>query len=316
MALQPHSRIESQLTDPTYKGPYLSRIELILKDYIANAGKLGFRGPYDSVEDLPNPGEEGYIYLVEPDDPESDDYDEYYYNSTDGKYHAMGSLRVDLTNYYTKDEVNTLLEAISGAEFVQSLPSASVDTMEKLYVLMTTDSDPGLYVTTVNNNVYTWFKLSGSDVEEITASEADADFEAVFRSGTTQSNLISLTPEVFDTDTIVDTVYEGTPTDKSTYITGDTYDFDYSNYERLKITGCNYSVAQGVDGRWIQSGDIAIIDNPQEGDTFDIKSDGGRYLQGTYVFTSTGIRRTRNVYNQCGIFSIIAYHPNVTVDSI
>lgn len=202
------SRIEAQLIEGSeYSGPYLSRIELILKDILAKAGKIGFRGPYDSVEDLPDPGEEGYIYLVEPADPESDDYDEYYYNSTDGKYYAMGSLRIDLTNYYTKEEVNALLEAISGAEFVQALPSASADTMEKLYVLMATDSDPGLYVTTVSNNVYSWFKLSGSDVEEITTSEAHDDFEAVFGSGTTGNpNLVTVSPTVFDSSdvTIVD----------------------------------------------------------------------------------------------------------------
>lgn len=203
MALQPYSRIESELTDENYNGPYLSRIELILKDYLAKAGKIGFRGPYDSVEDLPNPGEEGYIYLVESTDPESSDYDEYYYNSKDGKYYAMGSLHADLTNYYTKDEVDALLEAISGAEFVQVLPSASADTMEKLYVLIGANSDPELYVTTVSNNVYTWFKLSGSDVEEITVSEAQADFEVVFGNDVTANpNLLTASSTILDSSDV------------------------------------------------------------------------------------------------------------------
>lgn len=205
----------------------------------------------------------------------------------------------------------------NGVEIVSQLPSASVDTMEKLYILMAANLDPELYVTTVSNNVYAWFKLSGSDVEEITISEAHDDFEAVFGSGTTGNPNINMAlASSFDYETYSDTIYEGTPTDKSTYISGDTYDFDYSNCERLKITGCNCNVAQGVDGRWKLPGDIAVIDNPQEGDTFIIKSNGGAHEQGTYVFTSTGIRRTKNVWNQCGIFSIISYHPNVIVDSI
>lgn len=104
------SRIEAQLIEGSeYNGPYLSRIELILKDILAKAGKIGFRGPYESISELPDPGEEGYIYLVETSNPEDNYFDEYYYNATLEAYVSMGTSELELSNYFTKDEVTALL---------------------------------------------------------------------------------------------------------------------------------------------------------------------------------------------------------------
>lgn len=244
MAIQPHSRIESQLTDPTYNGPYLSRIELILKDMLENYGRIAFVGPYDSLEDLPETGQAGYVYLVRVEG--SNLCDEYIWDEQDEEYNYVGRFEIDLDAYATETEVQEIrlsisnlsasvllkqnktltnpvtikevvyttvesalaaLAGMSGAEFVQVLPTASASTMDTLYVLEVSGEDPELYVTTVSNNVYSWFKLSGSDVEEITVSEAHDDFEAVFGSGTAGNpNLVTVSPTVFDSSdvTIVD----------------------------------------------------------------------------------------------------------------
>ena len=101
-------------------------------------------------------------------------------------------------------------------------------------------------------------------------------------------------------------VYEGVEGDPSTIISDAIYDFDYSPYDTITFVGGNYDSGHGES--WQQDGDTATVTNPSEGDTFIIKSEGGRYAQGTYTFTATGIRRTRNNYNHCGIVSITGHY--------
>lgn len=111
MAIQPHSRIESQLTDPTYKGPYLSRIELILKDMLENYGRIAFVGPYDSLEDLPETGQAGYVYLVRVEG--SNLCDEYIWDEQEEEYNYVGRFEIDLDAYATKAEVEEIRLSIS-----------------------------------------------------------------------------------------------------------------------------------------------------------------------------------------------------------
>lgn len=101
-------------------------------------------------------------------------------------------------------------------------------------------------------------------------------------------------------------VYEGVEGDSSTIISNAIYDFDYSPYDTITFVGGNYEPGHG--NSWQLAGDTATVINPSEGDTFIIKSDGGRYAQGTYVFTATGIKRTQNNWNHCGIFSITGHY--------
>lgn len=102
------SRIEAQLTDDSYTGPYLSRIEMILKDMEpGGGGGIGFKGPYNSVSALPNPGEENYIYLVVSSDASTDYYDEYYWDTTHQTYTPMGTTKIQLEDYVKKSEVGT-----------------------------------------------------------------------------------------------------------------------------------------------------------------------------------------------------------------
>lgn len=102
------SRAEDILrSGSSYNGPILSRIEALLLDLVSHTGGggLSFDGPYASIEDLPEVGEDGVIYLVETD--ESDDYyDEYYWREEAGGYVPMGTSEIQLQNYATKTELN------------------------------------------------------------------------------------------------------------------------------------------------------------------------------------------------------------------
>lgn len=82
-------------------------------------GPQGERGPVGPagaiktlmVEELPEIGEEGVLYFVPKTDAEEKDlYDEYMW--IDGAYEFLGSktIKIDLDDYYTKDEVNTKLD--------------------------------------------------------------------------------------------------------------------------------------------------------------------------------------------------------------
>ena len=64
------------------------------------------------VDTLPETGQTDTIYLVKKDNPgEQNLYDEYVY--TDTGWEHIGDTSVDLTDYYTKDEVNDKLATIS-----------------------------------------------------------------------------------------------------------------------------------------------------------------------------------------------------------
>ena len=108
------SRVEAILMEDDYHGPVLSRVERLLVEYVKKAGKLAFDGPYDSVDDLPNPGEDGRIYLVSTEESE-DYYDEYYYNAAAGGYVPMGTSEIQLQNYATKAELQEDLATINRA---------------------------------------------------------------------------------------------------------------------------------------------------------------------------------------------------------
>ena len=60
------------------------------------------------VQELPQTGEANIIYLVPADEPNPDNiYEEYIYVNDD--WEMIGTTKVDLSNYYTKTETNTLL---------------------------------------------------------------------------------------------------------------------------------------------------------------------------------------------------------------
>ena len=69
---------------------------------------------FETVSKLPNKGEDGKIYLV----PSSNGmFDEYFWNKNN-KWDKVGEVKVDLSNYYNKNEVDNKIKESLG--FVNS----------------------------------------------------------------------------------------------------------------------------------------------------------------------------------------------------
>lgn len=75
----------------------------ILKEMIANLANLQI----EIVDQLPSVGETNIIYLVKKSGSAPDIHDEYVF--VDGKWEKIGDTEIDLSNYYTRDEVDDKL---------------------------------------------------------------------------------------------------------------------------------------------------------------------------------------------------------------
>lgn len=64
---------------------------------------------YTVVQELPQTGQEGVIYLLGNGGSEPNIYDEYIWNTNPPKWEKIGTTEIDLTPYYQKTEVNELL---------------------------------------------------------------------------------------------------------------------------------------------------------------------------------------------------------------
>ena len=65
---------------------------------------------YTVVEELPETGSEGVIYLLPNGGEAPNVYDEYIWNTEPPKWEKIGTTEIDLTPYYQKTEVNELLD--------------------------------------------------------------------------------------------------------------------------------------------------------------------------------------------------------------
>lgn len=93
-----------------------------INDLIGTIARLEIK-VVDTVEEVT---EAGYIYLVPKESEDQKDvFDEYiFYNN---KIELIGTTQIDLSNYYTKDEVDNLLKDKANAETVYN--KAEVDTL-------------------------------------------------------------------------------------------------------------------------------------------------------------------------------------------
>lgn len=86
----------------------------ILKEMIANLANLRI----EVVDQLPGTGETNVIYLVKKVGSEPDVHDEYVF--VNGKWEKIGSTDVDLSNYYTKEEVDEKIASAGGGDVIAS----------------------------------------------------------------------------------------------------------------------------------------------------------------------------------------------------
>lgn len=82
----------------------------VLKTMISNLANLRI----EVVNELPSTGETNVIYLVKKTGTNPDVHDEYVY--MEGNWEKIGNTEVDLSNYYTKDQVYTKSETYSQEE--------------------------------------------------------------------------------------------------------------------------------------------------------------------------------------------------------
>lgn len=82
----------------------------ILKEMIANLANLQI----EVVDQLPSTGETNIIYLVKKSGSAPDIHDEYVF--VDGKWEKIGNTEIDLSNYYTRDEVDAKIPVIPDVE--------------------------------------------------------------------------------------------------------------------------------------------------------------------------------------------------------
>lgn len=82
----------------------------ILKEMIANLANLQI----EVVDQLPSTGETNIIYLVKKSGSAPDIHDEYVF--VDGKWEKIGNTEIDLSNYYTRDEVDAKIPVIPDIE--------------------------------------------------------------------------------------------------------------------------------------------------------------------------------------------------------
>lgn len=79
---------------------------------------LQYNYEYSSVAELPVPGSTRYIYMIPKTSPDADDYyDEYAWSESNNDYSLIGTSKtsVDLSNYYTKSEVDGKISAETNA---------------------------------------------------------------------------------------------------------------------------------------------------------------------------------------------------------
>lgn len=83
-----------------------------VKDYLDITSGLVAR----IVDVLPDTGETGILYLV-PKTGSDDNYDEYIWAEKDGVFgwEKVGATTVDLSDYYTKEEINAMIGDVESA---------------------------------------------------------------------------------------------------------------------------------------------------------------------------------------------------------
>lgn len=102
------------------------------------SGKL----PYKIVTNLPEIGDENTLYFVPSTSPESNNvYDEYMYIDGMWEYIGSKSLKIDLSNYYNKNETDTLLANKVDKEEGKGLFSGSYNDLTNKPTNLVTNSE-------------------------------------------------------------------------------------------------------------------------------------------------------------------------------
>ena len=146
----------------------------ILKEMIANLANLQI----EIVDQLPSIGETNIIYLVKKSDSAPDIHDEYVF--VDGKWEKIGNTEIDLSNYYTRAEVDAKIPVIPNIE-------TSISGAGNVITLIEVDANNKHKVNATKGiSVYTQQevddKLTGFGAGDVIAAEAFTTADRVITS--------------------------------------------------------------------------------------------------------------------------------------
>lgn len=116
----------------------------ILKEMISNLVSLHLQ----IVEQLPENGENNVIYLVNINGEEPNIYDEYVY--IDNKWEKIGNTDIDLSNYYTKTEVDQKLSNSGAGDVIAESPFTGTDKIIVSNGVGKTVKDSGISISDIS----------------------------------------------------------------------------------------------------------------------------------------------------------------------
>lgn len=154
----------------------------VLKTMISNLANLRI----EVVNELPSTGETNVIYLVKKAGTNPDVHDEYVY--VEGNWEKIGNTEVDLSNYYTKDQVYTKSETYSQEE-VGTLITEIEGKIPTIPNVETSMSGTGNVITSIDVDASNKHKIaavkglsvySESEIDEKLSNLGDVIAEAPF----------------------------------------------------------------------------------------------------------------------------------------
>lgn len=133
----------------------------ILKEMIANLANLQIK----IVDQLPSIEETNIIYLVKKSGSAPDIYDEYVF--VDGKWEKIGDTEIDLSNYYTRDEVDDKLTGFGAGDVIAAEAFTTADRVITSNGPGKTVKDSGILINNlalksyVDEKEIAWDKVTG-----------------------------------------------------------------------------------------------------------------------------------------------------------
>lgn len=133
----------------------------ILKEMIANLANLQI----EIVDQLPSVGETNIIYLVKKSGSAPDIHNEYVF--VDGKWEKIGDTEIDLSNYYTRDEVDDKLTGFGAGDVIAAEAFTTADRVITSNGPGKTVKDSGILINNlalksyVDEKEIAWDKVTG-----------------------------------------------------------------------------------------------------------------------------------------------------------
>ena len=111
--------IKKYIEEQDYVGK--AEVEAVVAEAVSEIGGFNFK----KVDVLPTTGEPNTIYLVRKTGTTNDIYEEWYYIG--GDWELLGTAEVNLSNYYTKDEIDAMM-----GDVAEALDMINGDTLDKI----------------------------------------------------------------------------------------------------------------------------------------------------------------------------------------